>query len=949
MQNAKDQTNLKQRLATSVAVAATIMMSAASASAQASDEVGVWGPQFDFPVVPIHAMLAPDGRVMLYGAEYPDDPPYLLNELQYVIWDPTLGTGPASQTLMDNNLSTDTFCGSQIVIPLTGELFTAGGDAADQGNNNANTTFFNPATNTLTAGTPMAQSRWYPTTITLANGELLQHGGSTGNESGAPILTPEIYNPATGQWRSLTGATSDFAYGEPRHRWWYPRTWVLSDGRVFTVSDNVMYFLDPTGAGEITEAGLFNTSNTTANSTAVMFAPDQVLQVGGGHFSANGNVPASPLASIIDISGANPVITPTQSPNLARAWADTTLLPTGEVVLSGGSQINNSLNQGHHSVSEMWDPDTGEWTLLADEEDIRLYHSQTVLLPDGTIYSGGGGSPGPVLQNNGRIFFPPYLFNGNSLAPRPSYDLAGDDFEYGETLTMSVSGPNPVVEAVLMKTTAITHSFNVEQRRIELPLSVSGGSATVTLPDSPNDATPGFYMLFLIDSAGTPSVADIIRVIDEDSISTVPTAPPIGGVSQVADGDFNSLQVPNPANFLEFAAGANIGPWAVTNGTVALHGATHRGLSSGTGAPGGQVISLQPGSSGSIAQDISGLVPGQNYTLTVYYALHDFGEPTSASLNVNIANVDEVITSTNVGTDEWVAQNFTFTASSATETLSYEALSTNGSEDCCGVLIDGISIALAGASAPPTAPPTSPTPTGPLVRVRNRNFERPVITPAGRFDELTVGDRIGAWTVTNGTVALQGTNHRGLSSGTGAPGGQTVSLQPGSGGTIAQDISGLVPGDAYTLTVSYALHDFGDPTNATLNVNIGNLDTVITSTTVGTDAWETQTFAFIAGSTSETLTYAALSSNGAEDCCGILIDRVLIREGSSGFPLPTPSSPPSGPPSGLPPVGIGNVNFNNPSITPASGFQEFTAGENLGPWDITAGTVAVQGATHRGL
>jgi hypothetical protein len=44
-----------------------------------------------------------------------------------------------------------------------------------------------------------------------------------------------------------------------------------------------MYRVDPTGTGAITRAGRFTSGNMGASSTAVMFRPGRILQLGGGY------------------------------------------------------------------------------------------------------------------------------------------------------------------------------------------------------------------------------------------------------------------------------------------------------------------------------------------------------------------------------------------------------------------------------------------------------------------------------------------------------------------------------------------------------------------------------------------------------------------------------------------------------------------------------------------
>ena len=57
-------------------------------------------------------------------------------------------------------------------------------------------------------------------------------------------------------------------------------------------------------------------------------------------------------------------------------------------------------------------------------------------------------------------------------------------------------------------TRATTHSSDLEQRLVDLPLTVTGADTlALTLPASPNLAPPGWYLLTVLDAAGRPSPA----------------------------------------------------------------------------------------------------------------------------------------------------------------------------------------------------------------------------------------------------------------------------------------------------------------------------------------------------------------------------------------------------------------------------------------------------------
>ena len=79
-----------------------------------------------------------------------------------------------------------------------------------------------------------------------------------------------------------------------------------------------------------------------------MFQPGRILQMGG----------ASSAALVIDINGAQPVVTSTQSMSTQRQWVSATVLPDGKVLGTGGSDVENQLT-GVNNVAEIWNPATG--------------------------------------------------------------------------------------------------------------------------------------------------------------------------------------------------------------------------------------------------------------------------------------------------------------------------------------------------------------------------------------------------------------------------------------------------------------------------------------------------------------------------------------------------------------------------------------------------------------
>ncbi|RYZ66227.1 MAG: DUF1929 domain-containing protein [Proteobacteria bacterium] len=164
-------------------------------------------------------------------------------------------------------------------------------------------------------------------------------------------------------------------------------------------------------------------------------------------------------------------------------------------------------------VAEIWNPDTRQFRQVATARTPRLYHSNNILLPDATVLVSGGGAPGPVNNLNGELYYPPYLFdvNGN-YAQRLSIGTIGEKFGYNDNTNVPYFGAGRVKRVTLIRNGAVTHSFNVGQRFLELSFTEHNGSVQVIMPNSPNIAPPGYYMLFLVNEAGVPSIAKIINL-----------------------------------------------------------------------------------------------------------------------------------------------------------------------------------------------------------------------------------------------------------------------------------------------------------------------------------------------------------------------------------------------------------------------------------------------------
>jgi hypothetical protein len=439
-----------------------------------SASVGQWSAVLPAPIVQVHQHLLVDGRVLSFGGSsgIPQ------------VWDPATGifTAVPSPSLM--------FCSGHTWLP-DGRLLVTGGGTGD-GKGHPNSDIFDPATASWIVGPTMTYARWYPTNTTMPNGEVVTVAGA--DETGATVPIPEIGDGTS--WRQLTGAS----FALPN----YPRDFVAPDGRIFIAGSSAQSrWLDVTGSGSSTPGPSMNYGGRGYGS-AVMYEPGKIMYVGGNSAPTN-------TAEIIDLNQSNPQWTYTGSLTYARWNLNATVLPTGEVLVTGGVNGNRADPSLAVNATEIWNPATGLWRTLASSAPLlRGYHSTTLLLPDGRLVHSGGGAGGGTVDNlNYEVYSPPYLFKG----ARPT--ITGSTpgvVAYGQPLTIGTPDGASIVKVSLIRFGSVTHAFDQGQRLVPLSFSPVSGGLSVTIPASRTTAPPGPYLLFLVNGNGVPSVARIVRL-----------------------------------------------------------------------------------------------------------------------------------------------------------------------------------------------------------------------------------------------------------------------------------------------------------------------------------------------------------------------------------------------------------------------------------------------------
>jgi hypothetical protein len=525
---------------------------------------GEWSEVFNWPIVGIHMALLHTGHILVWSSK--DEEPHLLDPKNNC-FDVAKGCFTPKPNPINIFCAGQTHLDDGTVIVNGGHIRNHVGERNtflfqyDKEAQDWNWTQVGEIQDTHFA-------RWYPTLTTLPDGRVLNVSGSEKRCSSGPnvgnlcqvhadcapaeaenctaqlIAIPELYDPATRKWTRLEGITQSVQF--------YPFNFVDPSGNVFFAGADKGasgFDISPKEAATFSVSGaglsVSGEMSATDGGSAVMYRPGRIMKCGG----TNGVPGAIADAETIDLN-ADAKWHPTGSMNIPRRRHNLTMLPDGTVLATGGTRRANREfeiertcggtdagaecgNDGDcpdnimclkHpkgeqlwvAEAEIWNPQTGLWATMAGNQRPRMYHSTALLLPDGRVISAGGGRGGGAVNNysDAEIFSPPYLFTGT---PRPEIEHAPELIFYSQSFAVKSPQAADVDKVSLIRLGAVTHSFDQDARFVPLSFNQSGdGLLQVESPVGPNIAPPGYYMLFLVSSAGVPSVASFIRILPAD-------------------------------------------------------------------------------------------------------------------------------------------------------------------------------------------------------------------------------------------------------------------------------------------------------------------------------------------------------------------------------------------------------------------------------------------------
>jgi hypothetical protein len=483
--------------------AAVVIPYGRSVQAQAG-QPGQWVTlPYAMPINPVHVALLHDGNVLIVSGSG-----NLATETTFraALWNRQAGA------ITTQTLDWDMFCNGMVMLP-DGRPFVVGGNLRyDPFYGERRSAAYDPVTGTFSDLSMMAHGRWYPTVTMLGDGRVMAFSGT--RETGGTNTSVEIYTPGVG-----------WSPEYPSGGWTpplYPRMHLVPDGRVFYSGSGVgSRFFDPTTN---TWSGIVATSSASRNYGTSVLLPlsphdgyrARVLTLGGAN-------PALQTTDLIDLS-ASPL--QWQSGPLmsqARIQLNATILPSGRVLVMGGSRVNDDETTASLNT-DLYDPATNTFTPAGANAIPRVYHSGSLLLPDATVMLVGGNRQRGTYQQGIEIYSPAYLFKADGTGPaiRPTIGSMPTAIGYGQAFQIQTQDAASVQSVVLVRPGAQTHAFDMDQRLVRMSFTPGSDQLTVTAPPNGNIAPPGYYMLFILNAAGVPSLAKFVQL--SASVNQPPTA-----------------------------------------------------------------------------------------------------------------------------------------------------------------------------------------------------------------------------------------------------------------------------------------------------------------------------------------------------------------------------------------------------------------------------------------
>ncbi|KAF9893475.1 hypothetical protein FE257_010787 [Aspergillus nanangensis] len=482
---------------------------------------GAWGTTVDLPLVPVSGAVDPkSGELVLWASwQYNLYAQYKGGKTQTAIWNPYKRTVTQREV---SDTSHDMFC-TGIAFEENGNLLVNGG------NTGFATSIYNTDSHNWTKGAKMNKDRGYEATTILSNGKIFTIGGSFSDS--VAIKDGEVYDVDTNKWTWRHGASGAAIFTNDRDSYRMDNhAWIFGwkNESVFHAGPSQqMNWFGTNGDGTTDDAGVRGTDEDAMCGNAVMFDSGKILSCGGSVDYEKSPATDNAFVITIDEPRMEPSVMKAQNMKYKRTFHTSVVLPDGSVFVEGGQDFGHPFDESDSALEpERFiyndeDPATSIWEPLQPNTIVRVYHSISLLLQDGTVFTGGGGLCGNCSANHfdGQIFVPPNLLNSDGT-PRDRPEIVSVEPPSGtpgDTITVTTKGPIDLSASSLIRYGSATHTVNTDQRRLAVQFSDTDtdNQYTFQIPEEPGVAVPGYYMLYVLDDQGTPSVSKNVQVMSE--------------------------------------------------------------------------------------------------------------------------------------------------------------------------------------------------------------------------------------------------------------------------------------------------------------------------------------------------------------------------------------------------------------------------------------------------
>ena len=501
-------------------------------------------PTFELTSVAVHLAMLRTGKVILFSGDHENIWNWTKGESS--LWNPE---DPYVRS--DPKLNRNLFCSGHCLLP-DGRLFVAGGQSTfnhpltippsflgilqlvlrilhkNAADHDIHT--FDPDTEKWQLHTQMPRARWYPTCTTLPDGKALIVSGTYSHAhhalGGFINLDYEIFDPATNTLSKPSKFINEIEM--------YPFLKVLPGGTLFIHSQKTTSFWNIAERKAILDINFQTKKGGTKTypgmGSCVMLPLEQqsqiarILSVGGStSMSPDKNTDALNVAEIFTANLENLADSidwePTPPMHKKRILCDSVLLPDETVLVTNGAEKGQADdNQTAVKEIEVFEPNSKTWKIIGVLERERLYHSSAVLLPEGQVVVAGSTGHSWLraafdpknFEHEIEVVSPPYL-QGNPS--RIVIDKVPPSLPYNANFTVETKDASNTHRVSLIRTSSTTHNNNMDQRCIILPiLDKTNDTLRLSSPQDSSWAPPGYYMLFLIDENGIPSIAKFTKI-----------------------------------------------------------------------------------------------------------------------------------------------------------------------------------------------------------------------------------------------------------------------------------------------------------------------------------------------------------------------------------------------------------------------------------------------------